>query len=818
MPIITTPYPVPATTCQAASSVRRLKRTLSLLLVMSLPVCVFPVQSASSDKVPPAGSHDQATSLLSSKTGGTKPGQDQQTLLLEVTINNRKLADIIQVEKLADGRLVLPVNAWLETRLRPVGEKLALPDGSQGYALDLVPGLQYKLDSGRLTLDITAPPACFEASRFDEGRGGGAPPNKAPPGFYFNYNLTGTRAADSSLSYGAFLEGVAFNSMGSLVANGVMRGDDNQRELIRTDTYWQTDLPGSMETLVLGDTIGSGGAWSRPVRFGGIRWARNFALRPGYFSFPLPSISGSAALPSTIDVLVNNQLQQSQSVDTGPFALNNVPVVTGAGEVTLVLHDLLGVETVVTQSYYTSPRLLAAGLSDFSFEAGLLRENYGSRSNDYSSVFAAGTWRQGINNALTGEARLELQQHRQAAGIEIAGLLGHFAVARAAAAYAGANGEQGGHYLLGLERRSLVNSGSLQWEYFDRGYIQFGASSSEIRPRDRFTAGYGMSLFLGAYVGVSYLSQSSWNGDRFELASANLGVSLPWNMYLNAYASKQLDEEIGWSGGLNLILPLGPQRTVSVSSLRSTDGRFINALQANQSVPQGPGLGWRLRVSDDSNQQLQAGGTLNTNYGQLNADANQGKEGTALRLGANGSIGWLQGLPFATRNIGHGSFAVIKVGEIEDVPVYRSNQIAASTNSNGMALVPNLLPYQQNKLTIDPGELPFDTEIKGTKEIALPYARSGILVEFPVRRSHNALVVLHQPNGEPVPGGARVTVTPNGMTFIVAKRGQVYLTDLESDNRIAVQWQDGHCNLSITLPADGQPEPRIGPLTCGNPR
>jgi outer membrane usher protein len=391
-------------------------------------------------------------------------------------------------------------------------------------------------------------------------------------------------------------------------------------------------------------------------------------------------------------------------------------------------------------------------------------------------------------------------------------------VARAAAAYARAGGEQGERYLLGLERRSLGGSGSLQWEYFDSGYTQFGASSSETRPHGRLSAGYGMPLFPGASAGVSYISQSSWDGERFQLVSANLGVSLPWNMYLNAYASRQLNQNKGWSGGLNLILPLGSQRTVSASSTHDNAGRITNALFATQSVSQGPGLGWRLRTSDDPRLQLLAGATVNTNYGQVNADANLGKDGTALRLGANGSIGWLQGLPFATRNIGHGSFAVVKVGEIENVPVYRSNQIAASTNSSGMALVPNLLPYQNNQITIDPGELPFDVEIKGVKETALPYARSGLLVEFPVRRSHNALVVLHQPNGKPVPGGAHVTVSPGGLTFIVAKRGQVYLTDLESDNRIAVQWRDGHCDLAITLPADGQAEPRIGPLTCGDPR
>ena len=389
----------------------------ALLLAVSLIYC--PAQAASSSEVPVADSHNSIKDRSENKNSRSKPGHGPQTLLLEVTINTLKLETIIRAEKFADGRLVLPVEAWSEARLRPAGEKLALPDGNQGYALDAVQGLQYKLDSGRLALDITAPAETFEANTLDDGRGGEAPPNKAPPGFYFNYNLTGTRSGDSSLSYGAFLEGVAFNGWGSLVSSGVMRGNSDQNELIRADTYWQKDLPGPMETLVLGDTVGSGGAWSRPARFGGIRWARNFALRPGYFTFPMPSLSGSAALPSTIDVLVNNQRQQSQTVDPGPFAITNVPVATGAGEVNLVVRDMLGVETLVTQSYYTSPRLLAKGLTDFSFEAGMLRENYGNRSNDYAAAFAAGTWRQGLNDALTGEARLELQQHRQAAGIEL---------------------------------------------------------------------------------------------------------------------------------------------------------------------------------------------------------------------------------------------------------------------------------------------------------------------------------------------------------------------------------------------------------------
>lgn len=768
-----------------------------------------------------AGEVSSSDNPLQNHTSGNVAKAHQlnkaQTLLLDVTINGRTLPSIIPAEKLADGRLVVSEKAWLEAHLRPTGTKLTLPDNKLGYALDDIPELSYQLDTSRLALHITVPAEAFETNTLADGRGGPPPPNPASPGAYFNYNLNGSRSSDSRLNYGAFLEGVAFNNLGSLVVSGVMRGSGNQHKIIRADSYLQKDLPGSMETLVIGDTISSGGAWSRPVRFGGIRWARNFSLRPGYFTFPLPSVSGSAALPSTIDVLVNNQRQQSGTVDSGPFTIANVPVVTGAGQINVVVRDMLGVETQKTIDYYTSPRLLAPGLTDFSLEAGFLRQNYGNQSFNYNSPFTAGTWRRGFSNTFSGEARLELQEYRQAAGLEIANQLGHLAVAHAAVAYAKTKDEQGSHYLLGLERRTLHHSGSLQWEYFDQDYSQFGASTSETRPRSRLSAGYGTQVFQGISAGISYIGQSSWNDDRFRLASANLGISLPWNMYFNAYAGKQFDQYNGWSGTLNLTLPLGSQRTVSASSIYNTDGRITNTLQVNQSVPQGPGLGWRLRASDDPGRPLQVGGTINTNSGQLAADVNMDNNGTAVRLNANGSAGWIQDLPFATRLIGHGSFAVVKVDSLKEIPVYRDNQVVGITNDNGIALAPNLLPYQKNRLSIDPGELPFDVEIKAIKQETIPYARSGVLVKFPIRHSRNALVVLQQADGKPVPAGARVTVTPSGLSFTVAKRGQVYLTNLESDNHITVQWPNGDCSLSIALPADTPVEPHIGPVTCGVP-
>src|SRR6185369_2237743 len=111
-----------------------------------------------------------------------------------------------------------------------------------------------------------------------------------------------------------------------------------------------------------------------------------------------------------------------------------------------------------------------------------------------------------------------------------------------------------------------------------------------------------------------------------------------------------------------------------------------------------------------------------------------------------------------------------------------SNQVTATTNSSGLALVTGLLPYQLNQLTVDPDLLPLDIEVGGVRESVIPYARSGVFIDFPVRRSRNALVVLQQPGGTAVPVGARVTVMPGNQEFIVARRGEVYLMGLQNDN------------------------------------
>ncbi len=59
-----------------------------------------------------------------------------------------------------------------------------------------------------------------------------------------------------------------------------------------------------MRTTRFGDAYNETGLWGRAVDFGGIQWGTNFNTQPSFITFPLPSVSGQALVPSVVDLYV----------------------------------------------------------------------------------------------------------------------------------------------------------------------------------------------------------------------------------------------------------------------------------------------------------------------------------------------------------------------------------------------------------------------------------------------------------------------------------------------------------------------------------
>ncbi len=774
---------------------------------------------------PPISGPRRANSGKVRKNRPQADASQPEVLLLDVSINNQRLADVVRVEQWPDGALLLPAEAWSEARLSPLAQARTLSDGTPAYALNAVPGATYRINRQGLSLDINAPATAFVGSTLGLRGALAAPPPRPQPGVLLNYDLSLQRGAGGGpMTSGAVLEAVAFSRLGNFVTSALVRDDGNKRTVERLDTFWRYDMPQRLQTLVVGDTVGTGGGWSRPARYGGIRWGRDFGMRPGFVTLPQLSLSGEAALPSTVDVLVNNARRLSQPVQPGPFELTNVPMVTGAGELHLVVRDLLGRETVIRQSYYVSPRLLAPGLSDFSLEAGRLRSGYGQDSH-YGDVFGAVTRRQGLSSSLTGEARAELQAKRRAAGMELAGLLGNWAVGRVALAASSGSAlgvsEHGQMLQLGIERSTPRGGGALQYERASQGFEPFGEGTSPTaaaqRARERWLASLGGALWGPVSGGLSYVSQTRWDGDRLKTAGVSLSTPLWGRASVSVSMNKRLDGDGAWRGGFSISLPLDGGISTSARVEAASGSPATATVSASRNPPAGPGLGWRVEGSTQESRRARGGVQYNTSQAEFAAEmVSDAKGQLAVRTGTRGTLGLVAGLPFASRSVGQGSFAVVEVEGMAGVPIKRSHQVVAKTDSRGLAFVPGLLPWQKNQFEIDPVDLPLDTEVGDVVQQITPYAGSGSVVKFAVRRTRQALVVLQQPDGKPVPVGAKVRLLPDGPEFIAGRRGEVWLTDLAAERqRLRVSWAGGGCELELVVPgAVGGMPGKIGPLAC----
>jgi outer membrane usher protein len=133
-------------------------------------------------------------------------------------------------------------------------------------------------------------------------------------------------------------------------------------------------------------------------------------------------------------------------------------------------------------------------------------------------------------------------------------------------------------------------------------------------------------------------------------------------------------------------------------------------------------------------------------------------------------------------------------------------------------MLPRLLPYQANPVRIDTGSLPIDTRIEQVEIDAVPYYRSGLLLDFAVQRANGALLTLVLDDGAPMPVGSVVSIVGQTTEFPVAQRGEAYVTGLAEKNRLRARWRDQQCEFDVDLRGELGSQPRIGPLTCSGVR
>lgn len=740
--------------------------------------------------------------------------QAVEELWLSVRLNEQKRADTLVFLRTPDDGIWIAEQDWQQWRLKKQNVVVYSYNQQNYYNLKQIQGLTYQLNEQDLAIDINAPISLFEPLSLNETKAIEVVEPTVSKGLFVNYDVNSgfnrLGMSDSSLllENGFFHPFGVFNSQ-SLITLPV----DEPQKVIRLDSTFTHNRIDQMTTFRVGDTQTTDFGHIGSMRIGGIQSIRNFSLQPKKNITPMLSMTGEASMPSNVDVFINNMRAFSQKVPIGAFEINNIPAITGKGEASMVIRDILGREQRVYLPYYINPEALQVGLHEFSYDLGLIRENYGLDSDRYGRWLFNTLHRVGLSEYVTGQAQLALAQNQQNISAGVVFSVANQAAVEALISYSHHQKYgQGQAFSMGFATQiaSFNINNHFKWQSEEFAALSRSDNSVNSQFSESFFIGRPISKALGS-LAVAYHHQQSYDAQQFESIQLNYNANIQSWFNLSASLTKVLSNNQDVVALLSLSIPLGAEVSANLH-LQPQQGQQSLSLQKNSLST--TGLNYGLQHSWGNSQRTQANLTLQNNWGQYRFNANYAGEDVAVQGSASGGFAVMDKHLFWSRRI-NSSFAVLKVGEYKDVKVYKNNQLVGKTNAQGLALIPQLLPYQANRLRIDANDLPFDVVIPNLEKAVVPAFRSGLYTDFAIKRAYGATMTLQLASGEMIPAGAIIDNLTTGEQILSGYNGQIYLSDLQAMNHIRVSWLKNQCEFNLAfVPKDDNSVPDLGKQIC----
>ncbi|WP_322976420.1 fimbria/pilus outer membrane usher protein [Acinetobacter pittii] len=759
-------------------------------------------------------------------------------LFLNISINSNASEDLVAVKQSKDGKLYIRSSALRTLRIK-IDEHI--PD-NQWVCINDLNGIQFKYLENEQSLNLKVPSNMLTGYSVDLSSQQITSPHllKMKPlnAAILNYSLYQTMTNDENVFSGT-AEGI-FNSAIGNFSSGVLYNGSNEtsyshEKWVRLETKWQYVDPEKIRIYTLGDFISNSPDWGSSVRLAGFQWSSAYSQRGDIVTSALPQFSGSAALPSTLDLYVNQQKIYSGLVPSGPFDIKQLPFISG-NEVTLVTTDATGQQSITKKPYYFSSKILAKGINEFSIDVGIPRYNYGLYSNDYDdATFASGAIRYGYSNSLTLSGGAEASTDGLSnLGTGFAKNVLGIGVMNADIAASQYKDENGYSALLGLEGRISKNiSFNTSYRkvfdnYFDlarvsqvrylkdnqinaesQNYLNYSALADEI-----FRAGINYNFYAGYGVYLGY-NQIKYSDNSYKLLSTNLSGSLDknWGFYASAYKDYENHKDYG----IYFALRYTPSSKVNAITSVSSDSGSLRYRQEifGLSEPQIDSFGWggyveRDQDANENNASVYASYRARAAY--LTGRYNRFGDNDQVALSATGSLVAAAGRIFAANEIGDGYAVVTNAGPQSQI--INGGVNLGETDKSGRFLIPSLMPYQVNHIYLDPSYLPLNWNVKSTDQKTVVGYRQGTLVDFGAHQVISGLVKLVDQNNSPLMPGYTVQINgqQNGM---VGYDGEVFIPNLLKQNKLEVDLLDhGSCQVDFTYNSNQYSTKKLGPYVC----
>jgi outer membrane usher protein len=752
--------------------------------------------------------------------------QSDVTLFLDVIVNGHSIGKVGEFT-LRGGKLMAKPAELHELGFRVPVAIVPLAGGL--IDLSALPGITFLFDQKAQQLHVTASDAALVSQVLGaEGSQGilNRSQIESGTGLTVNYDALATFISGGAGGTGS-VEMRIFSPWGILSSQwltyaGNSSASSGGANAIRLDTAYTFADVNSLRRYSLGDFITDGLAWTRPVHMEGVQIRSDFSMRPDLVTFPRPTLTGSAAVPTTVQVLADGNLVFSSQVEPGPFAIPQLPVISGGGTISMTMTNALGQQVQVKQPFYSSSAMLAPGLQTFATQFGLVRRSWGVVSNDYGKPAGSAIYRRGLTSALTVEGAAEGAPGVTMAGAGIEAQNQHLGTMNLSIAASNGGGHLGGQYNLGVQRIGRLFSLGGAALLADRYYRDIAAVNATGVLRKQLSLFTSFSFRRYGSVGLAYAGVDQ---DAPPVATVP-NTALPehsrvfttnysrqfrhFSFYAEDY--RQIGQGSSGSNGFETGITITFRRRSSADLSGTSEGAI--QFQAEQSAAIIGDWGYQAFASLDGTDHEFVEGIYKSPVGLFTAGIDRNAGATTVRLESQGALSWVDGKIFPSNTI-YDSFAIVDSNPVQHVRVLQENRDIGDTGASGRLLVPDMRAFEVNHLALDPSNLPEDVTLRDSTREIRPQDRSGVVVHFPMRFSHGALLKLVDADGAPIPLGSTAKLLATGVTVPVGYDGDAYVEDLSKRNELRVERKDGR---RCTVIFDYHPEPgmipSIGPLRC----
>ena len=107
-----------------------------------------------------------------------------------------------------------------------------------------------------------------------------------------------------------------------------------------------------------------------------------------------------------------------------------------------------------------------------------------------------------------------------------------------------------------------------------------------------------------------------------------------------------------------------------------------------------------------------------------------------------------------------------------------------------------------------------NVQIGRLRSVTSPFFRSGVIVNFDVRESHDAIIHVVLPDGSPVRQGAIARLMGRTEYAPIGTDGRLYLRGIEEPSQVTIRWNGTICDIIVPKPEGNKIISDLGEFVC----